>query len=238
MPRHGFSGAFLDSEQGDWVGMGKTYSLPTVTYNGLYAGYPQFTVSSPTDSFVIMISAPAGQPLVPGTYESAQRSAFRAAGHPGIDVFGDGHGCNTVAGRFVVDDATYDATGNVLTFSARFEDHCEGLPTALFGEFSYNSTVPIHARTVSASALQFTSTAGEPITRSVTITNNGPTTDDPTQFAITGPDASQYAITSNTCTGPLAANASCAATVQFNPLSSSETAHAQLSFTDELGASR
>jgi putative cell wall-binding protein len=230
----GYSGAYFDSEQNEFVGQGQSWVLPTVTYNGLHFGYPQFTASNGTDSFVIQISAPAGQLLVPGTYESAQRSVVRAAGYPGLDVYGDGRGCNVVAARFVIDDATYDASGNVLTFSARFEQHCEGLATALFGEFSYNSAVPIDSRTVSANALQFTSAGGQPITRSVILTNNGPTTDDPTQFALTGPDASQYSLTSNTCTSPLAANASCSATVQFTPLSTSETAHAQLSFTDEL----
>jgi hypothetical protein len=114
----GFSGAFLDSEPGDYLGQGKTYSLPTVTYNGLRGAYPTFTVSSPADSFQVWFAAPAGQPLVPGTYESAQRYDTRAAGHPGLDVFGDSRGCNAVAGRFIIDDATYDASGNVLTFSA------------------------------------------------------------------------------------------------------------------------
>jgi putative cell wall-binding protein len=230
----GFSGAFFDSEPGEYIGQGKADTFPTVTYNGLRGGYPMFIVTSPTDSFQVWFAAPAGQPLVPGTYESAQRFDFRAAGHPGLDIFGDGRGCNTVAARFVVDDATYDASGNVLTFSARFEMHCESLPQTLYGALSYNSAAPFRSRSVSTSALQFSSAGGQPVTRSVTITNNGPATDDPTQFAITGADASQYAITTNTCTGPLAANSSCAATVQFTPLSSSETAHAQLSFTDEL----
>ena len=229
-----FTGAFLDSMPGDYVGGGKTYSLPTVTYNGLRGVYPTFTVSSPTDSFQLFFSAPAGQPLVPGTYESAQRSDFRAAGHPGIDVFGDSRGCNTVAGRFIIDDATYDAQGNVLTFSARFEEHCEGMNPALFGEISYNSTAPFRGRTVSANSLSLTSTAGESVTKTLTITNNGPSTDDPTQFAITGINASQFSVASTTCTGPLAANTSCTVTVEFSPLAAPETEYAFLAFGDEL----
>jgi putative cell wall-binding protein len=229
----GFSGAFLDSEPGDYLGQGKTYSLPTVTYNGLRGAYPTFTVSSPTDSFQVWFAAPAGQPLVPGTYESAQRYDTRAAGHPGLDVFGDGRGCNAVAGRFIIDDATYDAQGNVLTFSARFEDHCEGMNPALFGEISYNSTAPFRGRTVSANSLLLTSTAGEAVTQSVTITNNGPATDDP-QFAITGINASQFSVLGTTCSGPLAANTSCTATVEFTPLAAPETEYAFLSVADEL----
>jgi hypothetical protein len=231
----GFSGAFFDSEQGDYIGGGDTYSFNTVSYIGLRGGYPMFVVSSPTDSFQVWFAAPAGQPLVPGTYENAQRFDFRAAGHPGIDVFGDGRGCNTVAGRFVVDDATYDSAGDVLTFSARFESHCEGTTSsALFGAVSYNSTAPFRSRVLSANSLQFTSIAGEPITRSLTILNNGPATDDPTQIQLTGAGASQFSILGTTCSGPLASGASCSTTVRFNPVAPSETAIAELSFTDEL----
>lgn len=234
----GFTGAFFDSEQGDdWnpgddIGQSKPYVLPTVTYNGLYQGYPMFTASSPTDSFQILISAPVGQPLVPGTYENAQRSPFRAAGYPGLDVSGDGRGCNTLTGRFVVDDATYDASGKVLTFSARFEQHCEGFAAPLFGEISYNSTVPIRARTLSTNNVQLVSTAGEPVTQDLTITNNGPATDDPTQLTLIG--GHMFSLVATTCSGPLAANASCTATVRFTPLRSPETEYAKLSFTDEL----
>jgi hypothetical protein len=231
----GYTGAFFDSEAGDYIGGGATYTFPTVTYGGLRGGYPTFVVSSPTDSFQVWFAAPAGEPLVPGTYESAQRFDVRAAGHAGLDVFGDGRGCNTLSGRFVVDDATYDSSGNVLTFSARFESHCEGTAnSALFGALSYNSTSPFRARTVSANTLQFSSSVGEPITRSVTLTNNGPASDDPTAFAITGAAASEFSIIASTCSVPLAANASCSASIRYLPLAPSETATAELSFTDEL----
>ena len=42
----------------------------------------------------------------------------------GLDIQGDGRGCNQVAARFTIDEATFDASGNVLTFAARFETHC------------------------------------------------------------------------------------------------------------------
>jgi ell wall binding domain 2 (CWB2)/Carboxypeptidase regulatory-like domain len=228
-----FTGAFLDSEYADSIGAGHQYTLPTVT-PGLFLGYPMFTVSNGTDTFDLTFAAASGQPLVPGTYEGAQRFPFQAAGHPGFDASGDGRGCNTLAARFIVDAATYDAAGNVLTFAARFESHCEGGASALFGSILYNSTVPHRTRSVSANSLQFTSAVGAPVTQSVTLTNNGPATDDPTGLSIMGPNASEFTIGATTCTGTLIVGASCTITVTYTPIWPSETASGYLSFTDEL----
>jgi len=51
---------------------------------------------------------------------------------PGIDWSGDGRGCNTIAGWFVVDSVTYSA-GSLASIDLRFEQHCEGVPAALHG---------------------------------------------------------------------------------------------------------
>jgi hypothetical protein len=66
-----------------------------------------------------------GQPLATQTYEMAERAPFASPGHPGLDVEGDGRGCNTLTGRFQIEDLAL--TGSVLTaFTATFEQHCEG----------------------------------------------------------------------------------------------------------------
>ena len=228
-----FTGAFLDSEYGDSIGAGHQYTLSTVT-PGLWLGYPTFAVSNGTDTFDLTFAPASGQPLVPGTYESAQRFPFQAAGHPGFDASGDGRGCNTVAARFVVDEATYDASGNVLTFAARFESHCEAGASALFGSLAYHSTLPHRTRSVSANSLQFTSAVGAPVTQSVTLTNNGPATDDPSGLSLTGSNSSEFRIAATTCSGTLIAGASCMITVTYTPIWPSETASGYLSFTDEL----
>jgi hypothetical protein len=138
-----FTGATFVSEPGDFLGQGLSYSFPTVTYTGLRSGYPTFSVSNPTDQFDVWLAAPAGQPLVPGTYTDAERFDFRSAGFPGLDVFGDGRGCNQVVGSFTVYDATYDGNGNPLSFAAQFFDHCEGDDPALMGDISYDSSVAV-----------------------------------------------------------------------------------------------
>jgi hypothetical protein len=71
-----------------------------------------------------------------GTYEGAERAAFASAGHPGIDIGGDGRGCNTISGRFQVEEITWE--GATLTaFTASFERHCEEETPALRGCVHY-----------------------------------------------------------------------------------------------------
>ncbi len=134
------SSANFVSGQGDYLGQGAPYSFPTVTYNGLRNGYPTFTVSNATDSFQVWFAAPAGQPLTPGTYNDVEDFDSRDPGFPGLDVFGDGRGCNTTQGSFTVYQAVYDGSGDVESFSAQLFDHCEGAYPALMGNLSYNAT--------------------------------------------------------------------------------------------------
>jgi hypothetical protein len=66
----------------------------------------------------------------------AERSAFASPGHPGIDISGDGRGCNTITGRFEIRELTW--SGGVLNaFTATFEQHCEGGSATLRGCVHY-----------------------------------------------------------------------------------------------------
>jgi hypothetical protein len=160
-----FTGARFVSEPGDFIGQGLDYSLPTVTYTGLRSGYPTFSVSDPTDQFDVWLAAPAGQPLVPGTYTDAELFDLRSPGFPGLDVFGDSRSCNQVVGSFTVYDATYGGDGNVLSFAAQFFEHCEGDDPALMGNISYNSSATVPALPATAPAppqeAQFVSQPGD-----------------------------------------------------------------------------
>jgi hypothetical protein len=80
---------------------------------------------------------------VPGVYEGAVRFPFQAAGQAGLSVYGDGRGCNTLTGRFEVLEATYGPTGDVISFAASFEQHCEGMAPALFGTILFNTNAPV-----------------------------------------------------------------------------------------------
>jgi hypothetical protein len=69
-------------------------------------------------------------------YEGAERWPFQDSGHPGLDVSGDGRGCNTVSGRFEIQDLKV-SNGTLQSFTATFEHHCEGAAPALRGCVHY-----------------------------------------------------------------------------------------------------
>lgn len=77
------------------------------------------------------------QPLGVDVYRTAERASFASPGHPGIDIGGDGRGCNTITGAFQVHSLTWASApdgGTTLTdFLASFEQHCEGGTPALRG---------------------------------------------------------------------------------------------------------
>jgi hypothetical protein len=80
-----------------------------------------------------------GIPMQPGFYSDAQRADFAGPGHPGLDVSFDHRGCNMVTGNFTVNDFAYSPTLGIQSFSATFEQHCEGGQPALFGTFTFQA---------------------------------------------------------------------------------------------------
>jgi hypothetical protein len=79
-----------------------------------------------------------GQPLAPGEYLGAELALAATAGHPGLDISLQSKACNRVTGSFTIEEATFNmANSEVLTFSASFEQHCEGAAAALRGTIHY-----------------------------------------------------------------------------------------------------
>ena len=76
------------------------------------------------------IAAPPGETLHTGTYTDVERAAFRTAGHAGLDVFGEGRGCNTVAGQLTVNTIQADDTGKITALDATFSQNCENASSA------------------------------------------------------------------------------------------------------------
>jgi len=143
----------MSSQPGDWVGQGQTYYITptTASYKVTYDGsLIYFWIVEPGNGewWGVNIAAAPGQPLVEGSYSNAVRAAFRGAGQPGLDVYGDGRGCNEVAGSFNVLRAVYGPNNTVIQFDATFVQYCEGWMPPLTGEIRYDTTP---ALTVSAS---------------------------------------------------------------------------------------
>lgn len=79
-----------------------------------------------------------GVPLAEGVYEMAQRAPFAQPGHPGLEVSGDGRGCNTISGRFQVESFIMNGSG-VQSATVSFEQHCDETGPALNGCIHYEA---------------------------------------------------------------------------------------------------
>ena len=138
------------SQAGDWPGGGGAHMyalndaiwsvrVNTNTWNAVGVNSVNIWIDDPPGAdpawwWGIDFAAPAGQQLVPGTYESATRFPFQEANSPGFDFGGSGRGCNTLTARFVVHEAVYGPGPTVERFRATFEQHCDGRSPALTGE--------------------------------------------------------------------------------------------------------
>ncbi len=126
------------SDPGDYIGGGQARVFHTGNAEVTVSGSPEYlnvSVSGGSlgDSFGLTFAAPPGKRLKPGFYDGAQRAPFREAGRPGIDISGDGRGCNTIEGRFDVKDIVTGG-GEIQRLWITYEQHCEGGTSALFGE--------------------------------------------------------------------------------------------------------
>jgi len=77
-------------------------------------------------------SSQLGKPLTTTVYEDAERWPFQAPQHPGLSLSGDGRGCNTLTGRFQIEDLAI-ANNSVKRLTATYEQHCEGGPGVVRG---------------------------------------------------------------------------------------------------------
>jgi hypothetical protein len=153
---------YWESTRGDYIGQGdiEIYSgensrwtvTPTGNGNGV-----QLTIASVGDTaeskWTLDFRAPLGSLLTVGTYPEVARASFRTT-TAGLDVSGNGRGCNIVAGYFTVHEIAIDpGTGSVTAFAVDFEQHCETLSAPpLIGTLRYNSSAALPLRSVSLSS--------------------------------------------------------------------------------------
>jgi len=74
-----------------------------------------------------------------GYYGKLQRFPFHNPARGGLSWSGEGRGCNTLTGWFVVDSVTY-TSGTLGAFDLRFEQRCEGDLAALHGQIHWTAT--------------------------------------------------------------------------------------------------
>jgi hypothetical protein len=124
-------------------------------------------------------AAPNHDLLTVGTYSGATRFPFQLFSEPGLSLDGDGRGCNTLTGSFVVREISYGPAGTINSFDATFEQHCEGGVAAARGEIRYNAhpvitlTAPAHLTVSPNQNVNFTVSATDALSRHVVLTATG-----------------------------------------------------------------
>lgn len=140
---------YLRSQPGEYVSQGKTGLYTSVT--GVFAENTQY-VTGAQASYVYSVPGSPGQwwsiffggnngLLHVGSYDNAVRGPLRGSAN-GLEINGNGNGCNEIAGRFDVLDVARDSAGKVTRLAVDFEQRCDGGP-ALFGSFRLNSSLPV-----------------------------------------------------------------------------------------------
>jgi hypothetical protein len=214
----------IDSEPGDYVGGGQQleYAPPGATFSVSTGGpgsvFVQVFGPAGGDFWNMSFAAAGAGTLAVGTYENAQRSAD--ATHPGIDIGGQGRGCNMTTGRFTVSEIERDGTGAVTTIALSFEQHCENGDPALFGEVRYQATSGYRFMTVAPTALDLGSSGVGSATppQTVHLAIGGTDGVAISKLVIAGADAGDFTIASANCgVGVIPPHMTCDVAVKATP---------------------
>ena len=161
----------MESDSGDYIGQGETYdysaSNATFEASGSRRGIQRRLVGADGSRWSADFIPSSDDVLVSGsTYRGALRAAFKGSA-PGLDVSGNGRGCNTLEGLFTVTAIEVKTDGSVKSVGITFEQHCEGERPALRGTFNYRTSLvppqPITGLTVERSGDDATVTWSNPV---------------------------------------------------------------------------
>jgi hypothetical protein len=225
---------------GDYIGGGETRLFtPGSASISVFGSTAYLTVSvsgGPSgDSYAMDFAAPPGQTLVPGVYDKAQRAPFREAGRPGIDIYGDGRGCNTISGRFEVKDFAVSSTGVLQRLWIVYEQHCEGGPAALFGEVRITEPIPDGPAATAPGLVRWPPAEPGATGAAVPVTLVAASPVQIAGAAVAGADAAAFPIRLDECSGrSLGVGDSCEVWVRFSGANPGTRA-ATLRITDTAG---
>jgi len=126
------------SPSGDWIGQGANYITTNSAEFAVGGSTQRIDVSA--FGFLIQLDAPGSAVLTLGKYTNAVRYPFNGS-LPGITIYGNGRGCNTVSGSFEILELHADGSGTIDRLWASFSHSCEGSMQALTGEVRFNSAL-------------------------------------------------------------------------------------------------
>jgi hypothetical protein len=203
----------MTSDSGDYIGAGQTYSYTPQNGDDIEMGggrtYVGFAINGANgDWWYADFEAPKGDILVPGATYQATRYPFNNGG-AGLDVSGNGRGCNTLTGSFTVNSASFASDGTVQGVSISFVQHCEGATPAFRGTLAYRAgdttspppwmipTNPVPAPPPSQSPPTISSFSPSSGQAGTTVTVNGSNFTGATGVAFNGASAT-YSVVSDT----------------------------------------
>jgi hypothetical protein len=120
---------FFSGDAGEFVSSGKSWTLKSpaqeiqLTQNG--PGDIQISFGHEEKEFDASFSTDSGKRFEVKAYGGAERWGFASDGHAGLEVSGDGHGCNEIVGSFNVTNVEYTPDGKISRFAATFVQRCD-----------------------------------------------------------------------------------------------------------------
>lgn len=142
---------YFTGPKGEFISQGQTRLFKRPDYrftpfNGNQRKTLDFEVETTSTDFSqfvrynVSFDAPSGQELAVGTFDKATRYPFNN-GKAGLNISGDGRGCNTLTGKFVIRQIVFNSANQLQNFEADFEQTCDNGPGKLTGTLRYNSTL-------------------------------------------------------------------------------------------------
>ncbi len=135
--------ARFDSDPGDWVGQGDTYSYTsetaTITAQAKGVKFDAFVAGGEGWDGYMSVPQSLGR-LQPGTYTRLTRTDFSDPAIGGIAWSLDSRGCNETTGWVTIDSVRY-AFDQLAALDFHFEQHCDGGP-ALRGAIHWRPSEP------------------------------------------------------------------------------------------------
>ncbi len=140
-PMFSASGSVYVLGNSEYVTQGDNYTFAIDAFNTLVVPDPTGSAilfNSQANAWQLSFAASGALPLLPGDYQSAQKTGYQEAGHPGLDYDMAARGCTQISGDFNVDTVTWDPVENFPTnFFATFTQSCEATSPPITGVIAY-----------------------------------------------------------------------------------------------------
>ncbi len=133
--------AYFESEEGDYVGLGKRYAYDQRSAAVTLSGAGQYlsidVKGNERWSAELRGMNNDSHNVEPGYYPAVHGSRFNNPVKGGLSWTGEGRGCRVSNGWFAVDAITIEQ-GLLTSIDLRFEQHCEGRAAALHGAIHWS----------------------------------------------------------------------------------------------------